>query len=64
MNWKGFERERSWPNPRTIQKFAWGTEEDNEKPVRIAGISTEIRIEHLLNTSLERYRYTGLLDRG
>jgi hypothetical protein len=63
MNWKGFERERSWPNPRTNQEFACGTKEDNENPVRIAGISAEIRTEHLLNRSVERYHYTGLLDR-
>jgi hypothetical protein len=32
-----------------------GTEENNEKSVRITGAPTEIRTEHLANTRLERY---------
>ncbi|PNF22265.1 hypothetical protein B7P43_G02939 [Cryptotermes secundus] len=33
------------------------TEENDEKPIMIAGVWTEIQIEHLQNTSLERYHY-------
>jgi hypothetical protein len=47
-------KELSRHSPRGIEKI-------NEKPVRIAGVPTDIRTEHLPNTSLERYRYIDLL---
>jgi hypothetical protein len=35
------------------------TEESRERRVRIASVPAEIRIEDLLNSSLERYRYVN-----
>jgi hypothetical protein len=39
-----------------------GTEENNDKPVWTAYGWTEIRTEHLLNASLERYHCPNLLS--
>jgi hypothetical protein len=54
MNWKGFEGKQPWHNRDTIPAFAGGTKKNHEK-LRIVGVPAEIRIEHLLNTRLERY---------
>jgi hypothetical protein len=35
--------------------YLGGTDENHEEPLRIAGVSGEIRIKHFPNTSLERY---------
>jgi predicted double-glycine peptidase len=39
-----------------------GTDKTTKSPVRISCVQLESRIEHLLNTSLECFRYTNLLD--
>jgi hypothetical protein len=45
-----------------FQHLTGGTGDDHETiSVRIAGVSTEIRTKHLLNTSLDHYRYMNLL---
>jgi hypothetical protein len=52
MNPKGYGRKRSWPN-RVINLTKAGETEDNkEKPDRIASVSAEIRTRYLPNTSL------------
>jgi hypothetical protein len=51
--------ERTWK--KTVVAFNGGAEE-NRRELRIAGVSVEIRTEHLPNTSLERYRYAILSD--
>lgn len=38
------------------------SEENHEKSVLIARVLVDIRTEHLLNTSLDRYNYTSLLS--
>jgi hypothetical protein len=44
-----------------LSRYLSGWIEDNcEEPVRIADVLTEIRTEHLPNTSPERYPYTSL----
>jgi hypothetical protein len=58
MNWNGFIRNWWWPIRSTILEFAWG----DKVSVSVAGVSPKIRNEHLLNTSLEHYCYTALLD--
>jgi hypothetical protein len=32
MNWKGFRRTQTWPSRGTNPVFAWGAEENHEKP--------------------------------
>jgi hypothetical protein len=61
MNWKGFERNRSWPNRGTIPEFPGGAE-DNHEILQDSRCLAEIRTEHLTNTSLEPYRCTNLLS--
>jgi hypothetical protein len=39
-----------------------GTEENHEKPVRIAGVPAEIRTDHIPNKRLERYQYDTALS--
>jgi hypothetical protein len=54
----------SRPNPGPIQPFIWNGGGKTMKNLRIAGVSAEIRTEHLLNVSLERYSYTELLRKS
>jgi hypothetical protein len=62
MNRKGFGLNRLWLNRDTIQAFS---RRDRGKPwkppVTIGRAAAKIRSEHLLNASLELYRYTDLL---
>jgi hypothetical protein len=62
MNWKGFGRKLSWPNLGTIPTFSmrnWG--KPRKTSVRIIGVRTEVRIEHLPNVSLGTCRYSDKL---
>jgi hypothetical protein len=40
------------------EHFPRGTKENHEKPVRITGVPTEIRTNHLSNMNLGRCHYT------
>jgi hypothetical protein len=55
-----FRGERSWPNPSTIPEFCL---QELMKPpktsVRISGVLTAIRTEHLPKTNAERYHYAN-----
>jgi hypothetical protein len=63
VNWKGFERNRSWFNHGTHPAFALTDWEKTWKfSVRTAYIPTQNRTYHLPNTSLDCYRNTNLLD--
>jgi hypothetical protein len=43
MNLKGFGRKRSWPNFEALSQLSpGGTEDNNEKSVRMAGLKAEI----------------------
>jgi hypothetical protein len=44
------------------RRLLGGTENNAKTTIEIAGISVKIRTEYLLNTSLENYLYTILLD--
>jgi hypothetical protein len=61
MNWTESVGQRSWPT----QHFLGGTCGKLRKPSVIkAGVTNEIRTEHLENTSLEDYHYGDLLGPG
>jgi hypothetical protein len=62
INWKIFKREWSWHNWGIILEFSWKFwGKPRETSVRIKGVSPEIRIKHLQDTSLERCCYTNLI---
>jgi hypothetical protein len=64
VHWlKDDDLERFWKNPVVdSQNLPGGPEEYHQKPqIRIAGVTTEVRTDHLSNTRLERYRYTNQL---
>jgi hypothetical protein len=62
MNWKGLGRN----SLNLIQAQAWdlsrGTKENNDWLQSVAGVTVEIRTEHLPNTGLQCYRYSNLLS--
>jgi hypothetical protein len=65
MNWKGFGRKRSCRSGRITSAFAWsGSERPQTTSFRVACVLSEIRTEHLPNTSLERYRYANPLSKA
>jgi hypothetical protein len=37
INWKGFDRKRSWPNFKILSRHSPGRTEENRKTIRIAG---------------------------
>jgi hypothetical protein len=57
-------RKRSWANRDIISALPWrgGDWESHENTTRISGDPAEIRTEHLLNRSRERYLLTALVD--
>jgi hypothetical protein len=60
MNWKGFGRKRSWPNPGIMLKFSytdWGKQRWSS--VRITVVRSEIRTEHLPCTNERLYCFTN-----
>lgn len=53
MNLEGLGRKQSCTNPGTVSESVWGC---------WAGVPTEMRTQHLQNTSLESYRCASPLD--
>lgn len=59
QNWKGFERKHFGPFEVLFRQFLGETEENQKTAMKIAGVPIEIRTQHLLNASLQYYRYTN-----
>jgi hypothetical protein len=59
MNWKGFERKWSWPDHSTIPLFPLRNKGKSLNiSVRMADVLAKIRTKNLLNTDLDRCRYS------
>jgi hypothetical protein len=53
MDWKGFGRKRSLPNFKVLYWQSGGAEENHGKPVRIAGLRTDICTRDIPNMTWE-----------
>jgi hypothetical protein len=62
-NWKGFRGKWTWHNESIIIAFAWRDwRKPREARVSVAGVATEIWMEHLLNIIIGQYCYTTRLS--